>query len=276
VVVSDDTGFEDHNEHAPWLFTMTARGELDAAPLVVAGIDQLNDVESVALASDGSLWLLSSASFSKKGKRSAARQSLVHVDLRNGAARATGSVALADLLDRAKIGQRTALGISDTSNLDFEALAMRGGSLFIGLKSPLDPDNRALIWTIANPERLLTGSLDGAGAALWGKVPLLVDAEGRTVPGGIADMTFIDASTLVIAATASGIDPTTQTGALYVAREDGRALAATRVRAFEGLKPEGVALTPDRGALTIVFDRGSEPAQWLQLSLATVLEARAR
>lgn len=267
VIASDDTGFEDRSEHVPWLFTMTARGEVDPDPLVVDGIDKLADVEAIAAGADSSLWLLSSASMSRNGKRSAARQRLVRVELRGAKAQVTGSVELAELLDRASPEQRAALGITDTRDLDVEAIAVLDGALYIGLKAPVDAADLAQIWRVADPDKLLAGDLAGAQMTLWSRLKMTVDADGRTVAAGIADMAFAGPSTLLVAATASGIDPGTQSGALYVARLEAGSMEPTRVRTFAGLKPEGIAITPEATKLAVVFDQGADPAVWIELPL---------
>ena len=272
VIVSDDTGFKDRDDRAPWLFTMTADGAVDPEPLVVSGIDELDDIEAIALDADQRLWLLSSHSVSHKGHRREARRRLVRVELGKGGARATGSADLVELLERASAEERRALGIAGTRDLDLEGLAASGGALYVGLKAPLDGEGRAQIWKIARPERLLAGDLGGAQVAVWSKLALRVEADGRTVPGGIAELTFLDADTLLVAATASGIDPGTQRGALYAARVRADAAHPVQLRAFADLKPEGLALAPGGAKLAIVFDRGGEPAMWLELPLAALRE----
>lgn len=268
VIVSDDTGFKGRDDRAPWLFTMTADGHVDPDPLVVRGVKELDDLESIAVDASGALWLLSSQSMSHKGKRPSARRQLVRVEIEGGIARATGVVELADLLDRATAEERRALGFADTRALDIEALAARGGELYLGLKAPVDGSERAQIWKIGQPERLLAGDLHGAKLTLWSKLSLAVDADGHSVPGGISDMMFLGADRLVITATASGVDPRTQTSALYVAEVAAGEMTPRRVRGFVGLKAEGVALAPGGDRLAVVFDRGSEPAMWLELPLA--------
>lgn len=79
VLVSDDTGLAGETEHVPWLFTMDVRGVVDPEPLVVAGIDGVSDLEAIAPAPDGGLYLLASQSRSRKGKRPAARQRFVQI-----------------------------------------------------------------------------------------------------------------------------------------------------------------------------------------------------
>ena len=261
VIVSDDTGFEDRDEHAPWLFTMTARGVVDPAPLVIQGVDKLSDLEGITLAADGSLWVLASSSTSKKGKRPAARERLVRIELRAGKAYATGVVELASLLDRASADVRAALGVPDTRELDLEAITAKDGALYLGLKAPAE-GAQARIWKVAAPDKLLAGEL--GSVSVFAKLSLVVEADGRSVPAGICDMVFAG-TTLLVGATASGIEPTTQHGALYAVSL--ATLAATRVRVFDGLKPEGLAISADPTKIAIAFDRGSETPRWLELSL---------
>lgn len=275
VVVSDDTGTKTENEHAPWLFTMTADGAVDAPPLVVGGIAELDDLESIAVDPDGALWLLASQSVSQKGKRPAARRQLVHVTFgKSGGLVADQIVDLVELLDAAPAPVRAALGVVETRTLDIEGMAIYDGALYFGLKAPVDGDGQALIWKVGAPGKLLAGDLAGAQLALWSKVKLTVEADGRTVPAGIADMLFWDADTLVLGVTASGIDAGSQSGAVYVAAPGGGALDPRIVRTFGGFKPEGLARAPNGEALAVVFDRGAEPAMWVRVPAAELKVTR--
>ncbi len=274
VIVSDDTGTKVRDDHAPWLFTMSATGVVDPEPIVIGGISEVDDLESIAADPDGSLWLLASQSVSLKGKRRAARQQLAHVVIAaNHGMKVDRTIELAAVLDAAPAATRAALGLEDTRLLDIEAMAVHDGALYVGLKAPVDGDGRAVIWRIGAPSKLLAGDLPGARIELWTKLKLTVEADGRTVPAGIADMLFWDADTLLVSVTASGINPTTQAGALYVARFAGGELAPHHVRTFAGLKPEGLARAPVGDQLTIVFDRGNDPAQWLQLTADQIAAA---
>ncbi|MCE9571742.1 MAG: HlyD family efflux transporter periplasmic adaptor subunit [Deltaproteobacteria bacterium] len=270
VIVSDDTGTVDRDVHAPWLFTMTADGAVDPAPVAVAGIAELNDLESIAVDDAGAIWVASSQSVSRRGNRPASRQHLVRIARGADGLRAEGVVDLAARLAQLPAATRATLGVEELRRLDIEGLAARGGALYVGLKAPVDGDGRAIIWKIAAPERLLAGDVVGAAITRWATVRLAVEADGREVAGGIADLLFMDDQTLLIAATASGLDPIAQSGALYRATIAGGELTATRVRTFAGLKPEGLALAPGGDRLAVAFDRGAEPALWLELPRAAL------
>jgi multidrug resistance efflux pump len=266
VVVSDDTGTNKQDEHVPWLFTMSAAGAIDPLPLVVTGVDELNDIESITTDGAGGLWLMSSQSQSKKGKRPVSRRQLVHVTFtKTGEVKADKLVDFVGMLDAAPATTRAALGILDTTTLDIEGIAYKDGALYFGLKSPVDGDGSAVIWRATAPDKLLAGDLAGAKLAVWSKLKLTVEADGRKVPAGIADMVFWDSDTLVIAVTASGAEVKTEAGAIYVARATAGTLAPVHVRTFAGLKPEGITRGP-KDTLAVVFDRGADAAQWLQLA----------
>lgn len=259
VIVSDDTGYKARDNHAPWLFAMSADGKVDAEPLVVEGIPKLDDLESIALDGDGALWVLSSQSMNKKGKRKDARRLLVRIAIDHGELRATGSVAIADLLDKANLAP---LGISDTRSLDIEAMTWHDGALYFGLKAP-----EAMIWKVSSPAKLLAG--DASVISLWSRANVSVEADGRSVPGGFADILFVG-DKLLFTATASGIDPASQTSVLFVSPATAGELKPTKVRAFPGLKAEGLAVSPHAGKLAVVFDRGSDAGMWQELALDEV------
>lgn len=267
VVVSDDTGLADTTEHLPWLFTMDVRGRVDPEPLEIAGIDKLSDLESIAPAPDGGLYVLASQSRSKKGKRPPPRQRLVHVALAPGGARASAVVALAGLLDGAGRKTLTELGLTSTADLDIEGMtATAAGGLLLGLKQPLGPRHEAQIWHLERPDALLaSGELAAGQLKLWGRVPLTVSADGITVPGGVSELLELADGSLLITATASGTaEPTRQDGALFHVADKGGLARPRLVRSFPGRKPEGLARSGSGDAIVIVFDAGAEAPLWME------------
>lgn len=266
VVVSDDTGHEDRDEHAPWLLTMDARGRLDPEPLAIVGLQEVSDLEAIAPGPEGSLYVLASQSRSRKGKRSKARQVFARVVLDGEQARAAGVVHLASLLDAAAPAVRAGLGLAGTEQLDIEGMtATVAGGLLLGLKAPLTADGAALVWHLPRPERLLAGEgLAAAGLTRWGSVRLTVTADGASVPGGVSELLELADGSLLIAATKSGADPAQQSGSLWhVAGKAG--LAAPRlVRVFAGLKPEGIS-SDSSGKIAVVFDTGDNAPLWTEV-----------
>jgi multidrug resistance efflux pump len=268
LVASDDTGLADVTEHLPWLFMMDASGRVDPEPLVIEGLEAMSDVEALALAPDGSLYVLASQSRSRKGKRSEARQVFARVELMSaGGARVTASVRLAELLDESGAEVLARLGLASTAELDIEGMtATTAGGLLLGLKGPLGPRNEAIAWRLPRPEELFaTGDASAGGLAAWGTIPLTVTAEGAAAAGGIAELLELPDGTLLVAATAAGpLEPASQSGALY--RVDGRAGVATPVlvRTFPGRKPEGLSRSADGAAITVVFDAGAGTPQWTE------------
>lgn len=269
LVVSDDTG-RDGDEGAPWLFAMNATGAIEPAPVPVEGVAELSDVEAIAAGDAGEIYLLSSQSYSKKGKRKQARTALLRLRQEGRGFRVDGEAHLAELLD-ADPAFAARLGLPEgTRALDIEGLAYRQGALYLGLKAPLDAKGNALIWRIGSPGALFAPSgtvkakenqgpsprLVDATASLWGRVRVDVELAGQPTPGGISDMLFLPDGSLAITSTPATADG--DAGALWrVAAPDPSALAPQLVRRFPGLKPEGIAPSLSPGKLTVVFDAGS-------------------
>jgi multidrug resistance efflux pump len=268
VIVSDDTGQKDGDDHAPWLFTMNAFGKVDPEPLRVSGIKAFNDLESIAQGPNGTLYVLASQTFSKKGKRKPARQAFVKLVPEGRGYRAVAVVRLAQLLDAAAPQVRSALGIQDTQSLNIEGMTRYKSGLLLALKAPLDERGRAIVWEMPDPARLFAMErLQSADLKLWAKAELSVQADGKNVPGGIADILVLPNGTIALAATASGIRPKQQTGSLWHAPlPTNGLLQAKRIQAFPGLKPEGLALSPNAGRLAVAFDANREIPSFLERS----------
>lgn len=267
LVVSDDTGLAERDEHAPLLLTMTRGGDLDPEPLRLAGIDGVSDLEAIAPGPSGSIYLLASQSRSQRGKRPPARQVFAEVAISEAGGAVTRAITLLDTLAAAGPEALEALGVVDLDHLDLEGMsASADGGLLIGLKAPLGARDEALIWRLGRPDRLLAGDgLTAAELALWGSVPLRVQADGAEVAGGIAEILELPDRSLLLAATAAGIDPVVQSGSLWHVRARARLAAPRRLREFDGLKPEGLALGPDAATILVVFDCGDETPRWLEV-----------
>lgn len=271
VVVSDDTGTKEAADHAPWIFTMDEDGNVDPRPLIVEGLTELNDLESIADAGDGALWVLAAQSQSKKGKRPASRQLFARLAPHGEGYRVAESTRLYQWVAGLPAPDRARLGLGSEDALDainIEGMTRDGDALLLGLKAPLDAEGRALIWRVADPGALVGGAAAPATVALYGRLRMEVTADGREAPGGIADLLRLPDGRLLVAATASGTKTLDQTGSLWLTAappEPGGEMEARRLSAFPGLKPEGLALSPAEGRVTIVFDRDAETPAWLEI-----------
>jgi len=151
ILVSDDVN-EEASKHVPVLFTLTEGGQLDAAPIPIDGIGELNDPESITAAPDGTLFVATSHSLNKHGHLPHSRRRLLHLALAaDHKAHITGQ---ADLTTA-----RSADGSTPwyDGRLDIEGLAFRDGALYIGLKSPLAADGVASILSNSARRRVRMG-----------------------------------------------------------------------------------------------------------------------
>jgi multidrug resistance efflux pump len=270
LIVSDDTGIQKGaDEGRPWLFSMDAAGKVDPAPIAIAGVSEIDDLESIAAGDSGEIYVLSSQSRNRKDRRKPARSALLRLRPEGGGFKVDGEVHLAETLELAP-ERAAALGlVNGTRSLDIEGMAFRGGALFFGLKAPLDAHGDAMIWKVATPSALFDASTSGskklerAGVALWGHARVDVEIDGRSVPGGISELLF-QGDSLVITSTPSTADGAA--GALWhVEHARGGALAARLVRRFPGRKPEGLSSSLTAGKLMLVFDAGSATPSFLEV-----------
>lgn len=267
VLVSDDTGHKGTDEHAPWLFTMDTRGQVDPTPLAITGVDRISDMEAIAPREGGGLYVLCSQSLSRRGARPEARQLFLRLKPSLGGFEVDGSVHLASLLEALPEERRIGLGLKDMNDLDIEAVAPWSGGLLLGLKSPGSADGQALVWLLRSPDALFEGgSLETAGLATWGRVSLTVQAGDEVLPGGISDLLALPDGSLAVTATVEG----QQSGSLWwIPKPAEGEMQGRKIRSFKGLKPEGLSLSPSPGKLLITFDMGSATPLWVELDRPT-------
>ena len=266
IAVSDDTGLEKVNDNSPWVFAIGRDGTVDPEPLVIEGIERVNDLEGIATSPDGRIYLIASQSENRKGIRRSIRTIFIVARLQADRLLAEGHVFFYDLLVEAGRSDPSffaSLGLDTHGSqsgpiVEIEGLAWHNGALFLGLKNPLDSSGRALIWKLGNPDSLFQRkSLSGAALTLWKKVPLQVEGS----PAGISEIVFLPDGTLVLAGT------NFQGGALFHAKETTNGeLSTMTLKSFPGLKPEGLCLSPDR-RLVVVFDQQQNNPLWAQLEL---------
>jgi multidrug resistance efflux pump len=268
VVVSDDTGFEEKDEHAPWLFTMDERGVLDPEPLVVSGVKELNDLESITAGEGGAVYVLASQGYSKKGKRRPSRTALLRLAPEGRGFRAEAELHLVSLIEAAGEAEMAKLGLQNgTRELEIEGMTYFQGSLYLGLKAPLDAQGNAIIWKAADPKALFSStSLSATGLSLWAHARLEAEVDGRAVAGGISEILFLPDGSLLLTSTSSKEQGTTESGKLWrVPRPAAGALSPELVKSFPGLKPEGLCLSHAAGKLVVAFDTGASTPMWMEM-----------
>jgi multidrug efflux pump subunit AcrA (membrane-fusion protein) len=278
IVVSDDTGLADRNEHAPWLFLMDRNGRLDERVVSIGRETELNDLESISRAPDGTFWLLASQNASKRGRRPASRTRLTRVVLADGAFVAEGRASLMDAIAALDPQAWNDLGLTARDErvrkkgfdrlLNIEGMAATSDGLLLGVKQPLDPQGRAMIWRLANPDKVIaTGRVEPADLEVWIRVSLTVGEGAGAEPAGISDLAILPDGGLAILAVALPGSHGGDRGALWTIQAPlvaGEA-KAMKIREFPGLKPEGIAVGPDSNELVIVFDADHGASRWIRI-----------
>lgn len=274
LMVSDDTGLRGEGSyHAPWLLSLTPDGRIDADPVPVDGVDDINDPEAVTPGPDGTFFIVTSHSPDRKGRTRADRRMLLHVALDGRALRVLGRLDLTKVRKSDGDTLLAAAGLDPAGRLDIEAIAFRDGALYIGLKSPLSASGRAVILELDGVvASIRTGRMPKHGLRRWAEVALSVEPVGggsrAAVFEGISDMTFLPDGSLALTANSPKGMPHDGGGALWHWKD---ARAGTGQPAllgrFPGLKPEGVSLAADRSSLVVVLDNDTRKPLWTRWPL---------
>jgi len=267
LVVSDDTGKRESGSwHVPWLFAMSQDGGLDSEPVPVGGIEKLNDAEAICPGPDGTFFVCTSHSESKKGKSGAARRMLLHVLLDGRRLRVQEKCNLTDATIVSDAGEMQADRLDPEHGLDIEGIAYRDASLFIGLKSPLAGGVAATLYEFHDPLPRMARGL--SILKRYAELHLTVRGPSGEVPQGISDIAFLPDGSLIACANAPKGAASDGGGAVWRLRAGPQGFARPELlKRFPGLKPEGVAPSPDGRSLVVVFDRGNKTPQWTSIPL---------
>jgi hypothetical protein len=265
LVVSDDAG-DAANHHEPWVLAMTRAGAFDEAPVPIAGLEKLNDAESICAGPDGLFFLVTSHSPNKRGHEPASRRELLLLELAGRGLRVAGRVDLTTA--RAADGSGSLLGLAglpEGGRLDIEAVTFRDGALLVGLKSPLTTKDAAVVLRFAAPVAALrAGKIPPGAVTRLQELPLQVQVGGRAIAQGIADLASLPDGSMVAVANAPKGRAPDGGGALWQFKVGG---APRLVHKFDGFRPEGVTVSPDGKELVLVFDANAEPPLWARWPL---------
>ena len=250
IVVSDEIG-----ERDPWVVMVDRNGQVDPEPVEVRNVKAADDLEAIARGADGSYWIVASQASVDGGPPPRARTMFLRT---RADMRVSSKTSLLENIEALGEGASLLPG-ADLGALDIEGMSWRGGAIYLGLRAPLLGD-RAVIWRLDDPDLLVTeDQLVPGQLTLWGEVSMRL-ASGE--PAGIADMLFLPDGSLVLA----GAPAVGSGGALfYVADPNEGVMEADLVRSFPNADPEGLALSPHPGRLTVFFDQGQDTPMWLEM-----------
>lgn len=262
LIVSDDTGIQDApNDHAPYLFWMDENGKVDTAPVALLGIDAVNDLESIAPASDGSFYLISSQNINKKNRRPGSRELIIKIKREGEKFVVEGQVPFFSLLlNSYSLPELRFLGLEKLEAdgqpvLNIEGAAFHDNALYLGLKEPVS-NKGAIIWKLADGDDIFKSQkLAPNQLSVYGYVQL---GQHKNKLAGLSDLMFDQNGILWALSTLADAGNEDQLGGFHRIDRlaDGR-LEAKRIFIFPNLKPEGVCLHGSDRFL-IVFDKDNE------------------
>ncbi len=239
LVVSDET-----EKKTPLLFEVGKNGETKT--ISINNFNKINDLESIAKESKNTYLIMSSLSYSKKGKLKPERRILARITFSNGAAQLEKAVDFYEILknfaeksdsDAAKFLKK---GIAEKT-IDIEGMFVIENSLFIAFKNPLFNEN-GIILEITGYETIFAEKKISGNQlkTIFVNLPL----ERR-----ISDIYMISRDKFYFTASCNS----EKCGGFY-RFENGK---SELIKEFPELKPEGIALD-DGGNFFIFFDLGQQ------------------
>lgn len=253
LVLSDDT-----KDDKPLMYLVDSNGKV-SDEMLIEGSDEIEDMESIAEAENGTLYIASSSSANKKGKIKERRSRLlsVHRDqssfsllrdvnlysgLKNCAERNSGKEWADFILS----------GITEES-IDIEGMFYKNGALFLGFKAPLE-GGQSVILRIADIDAFMhTGELGNDQVSIWKKITL--QCEDGSFQERISDLCYLG-DTLYITGTSEENEEGGRSGSLW--RLDEMTGTAARLMIFNGRAPEGISAAEDPDSISICFDGASK------------------
>ena len=235
-------------------------GRLDEQTVPIDGVNALDDAEALTGAPDGrTYYLMTSHSPNHKGKVRRSRRQLLRLALEGRRLRVTGSLDL--LQDSDGVVRRLEkLGLPAQTPVDLEGLCFHDGALYVGLKAPLLRQRRGGDHASASNQRKRSATASSApppslcgGAPGWPFGPVGAPPGSSPWYRKESPICFSRPTVPCTCAPIRRRGDRRMAGAACGAwplRARGGALDAKLLRRFPGLKPEGVTLAPDGGALT--------------------------
>jgi multidrug resistance efflux pump len=245
LLLSDDTP-----QKRPLLFLMDASGRV-TDEVQIQGLKKVNDLEAIAAGKGQTLYLACSHSRSRKGKLKKSRRLLLRVKRQGKRFALDGKVDLHTLLNSAAaatVGAPWAKFIGGAADVDLEGLAYQDKALLLGYKAPLSA-GRSVILRLSQLDALFDKRQIPAGAVSI-FLRLRLQREGASRQEHLSGLTYRGGQ-LLITSTAKG------QGSLWRLT---KANTPELLRAFDGLRPEGLALSADPKQLIVVFDQGGKAA----------------
>jgi multidrug resistance efflux pump len=251
MVLSDDTP-----GNAPLVMLMDSHGRI-TRETAIAGLDRIDDMESLAQGEQGILYISSSLGTNKKGKIKASGKHLISVRRQGNHFSLVGMVNLYSLLQshaQTESGAPWAdfiLGGMREKTLDMEGLMYREGALFLGFKAPL-MNGESVILKVNEIDRVMkTRTLKPDQISIWQSLSL-TRGEGQ-IQEGISDLLYFEGA-LYLTGTPLIKTKGSRSGSLWKIDElTGTPICLTH---FNDLQPEGIAVGKEKNTLIVCFDQG--------------------
>lgn len=260
LVVSDDTD----KQNSASLFMVDRNGQVEDQTLFIPGVGEISDMESISQSGDY-VYVMTSQGLNKKGKDKPERNVFIR-SKRAGLEMTETQVLNFKPMLMKLIANSTDAKLKATfkgakaTDFEIESHFVEDDSLYIGFKNPVSKTKETLILVISDVDKIFkTKTLDSA--QLVG-VKWVDFGQVAGAPHHMSDLIRVKGRMY-----ATTVCHHEGCGAIWRLTEADGKMTAEQIKAFDDLKPEGIAFDPEDSSFFVTFDLKNDPAKFLRIPL---------
>lgn len=235
LVISDDT-----KKDQPYLFFLERMKSVNKKVFLIEGADQIEDMESITSDENGAIYILSSGTKSKKGKRKDKREKILRVEQRNESFYETGSFLFAKSL---RESLRRVFNKVDKAEV--EGAFIMNDEIYLGLRKPTNKGEILIMKVSSLSKSFKEKNISQNQISVWRKLSLPGEYTNKE---GISDL-FLHKKTLFIATAFNK----TKSGRLF-SYDLEKNSKLKEITYFPDLQPEAISYDPKSKRLIVLFD----------------------
>ena len=237
------------------LFIMNDKGVITAGLTIQEGDRyKIDDVESISKEGDD-VYILSSLSYSKKGKLKAKRKKLLRFKYQQQQITEKQVIDLYAVLSDIKDASETSIKLTsflaeaiNNKTLDIESHFVKNNDLYLGFKAPYAGSNNTLIVRLSDVDAMFKGKTPQA--EIWQSIALLDPETGE--PMQLSDMQQLDDQLFLLSVSRSSVKKS------VLWRYQLKHNTLEYIKQFPGLKAEGLSYRQQKAEFMVVFDKGGK------------------
>lgn len=263
---------DDNLEHKPMVYMVNHDGSIDPHVIEVEELAEIKDMEAISTDENDFIYITSSQSKSRSGKRSELRQKFVKLERDGIHLKKIAEVHLFSLLEKLAQKNKKSKWVkllskktkkSDFISLDIEGLVVKNNTAYLGLRNDIGNKKEVAILKIDNIDRMFKNNLLDKYQVSVHKIIELPVKRRTDRYEGISDMLLVE-DDLYLVTTSNKFE---KVGRVLKTKMDIDG-PVVELKHFSNHRPEGITFDKMQGELVIVFDDNSDKAPLVMSSIS--------